>query len=89
MISHRTKVGNVKIFDMKPLHMISMKRLIPLLSVMLLLNACEQKLPEYEDFEYTAVYFPHQYPIRTLSLGEEEYDNSLDQELKFHIAQNI
>lgn len=74
---------------MKPLHMISMKRLIPLLSVILLLNACEQKLPEFEDFEYSAVYFPHQYPIRTLSLGEEEYDNSLDKELKFHIAPNI
>jgi hypothetical protein len=89
MILNRTKAGNVKDLNMKLLYMTTMKRLIPLLSVILLLNACEQRLPEFEDYEYTAVYFPHQYPIRTLSLGEEEYDNSLDKELKFHIAPNI
>ena len=54
-----------------------------------MLFGCEQKNPVFPDFDYTAVYFPLQFPMRTLSLGEEEYDNTLDKELKFHISANI
>lgn len=72
------------------LYLNSMKRIIPYLSVILLIFGCEQTLPEFDDFDYTAVYFPLQYPMRTLSLGEEEnYDNTLEKELIFHIAPNI
>jgi hypothetical protein len=64
-----------------------MKRLIPILTVFALVTGCEQELPEFQDFEYTAVYYPFQYPMRTLSMGEEDaYDNSLEKELVFHIA---
>jgi hypothetical protein len=67
-----------------------MKRILSLLAVIALLTGCEQKLPEFDDFDYTAVYFPLQYPMRTLSMGEEtNYDNSLEKELIFHIAPNI
>jgi hypothetical protein len=67
----------------------SVKRLIKLFVVLSVFFGCNTALPEFDDFDYTAVYFPIQYPIRTLSLGEEEFDNSLDKELKFHIAPNI
>ena len=54
------------------------------------MTGCEQKLPEFADYDYTAVYFSLQYPLRTLSMGEETtYDNSLEKELIFHIAPNI
>jgi len=75
---------------MKLLYLGYMKRLLSLLTVIALLTGCEQKLPEFPDYDYTAVYFPLQYPLRTLSMGEEtEYDNSLEKELIFHIAPNI
>ena len=64
------------------------KIIISLLSA-LVLCSCEQNLPDFPDFDYTAVYFPLQYPIRTLSLGNDEIDNSLDKQLKFHISVNI
>ncbi len=67
----------------------SVKRLIQSLLVVFILFSCNMDMPEFDDYDYTAVYFPLQYPIRTLSLGEEEFDNSLDKELKFHIAPNI
>lgn len=67
-----------------------MKRILSIITVVVLLTGCEQKLPEFDDFDYTAVYFPLQYPMRTLSMGEEtNYDNSLEKELIFHIAPNI
>lgn len=44
---------------------------------------------EFPDFDYNAVYFPLQYPLRTLVLGKDRIDNSLDNELKFHIGVSI
>ncbi|MDP5170488.1 MAG: DUF1735 domain-containing protein, partial [Bacteroidia bacterium] len=52
-------------------------------------SGCDRFTPDFGDFDYTAVYFPHQYPIRTLSLGEDYVDNSLDRELKFNIGVGI
>lgn len=67
-----------------------MKRILSICTAIILLAGCQQEHPEFEDFDYTAVYFPLQYPVRTLSMGEEEnYDNSLERELIFHIAPNI
>jgi len=74
---------------MKSIYLKLMRQLIPAFIILLMLIGCEQKNPVFPDFDYTAVYFPLQYPIRTLSLGEEEFDNSLDKELKFHISANI
>lgn len=67
----------------------SIKKLTLLFVFTSVVFACDRDMPVFDDFDYTAVYFPLQYPVRTLSLGEEEFDNSLDQELKFHIAPNI
>ncbi len=75
---------------MNAIQKIHMRRIIPLIATLLIVTGCEQKLPEFPDYEYTAVYFPLQYPIRTLSMGEETtYDNSLERDLIFHIAPNI
>ena len=53
------------------------------------LAACENQDKEFPDFEYNAVYFPVQFPVRTLSLGNDDIDNSLDKELRFHIGVSI
>jgi hypothetical protein len=53
------------------------------------ITACENQPWEFPDYDLQAVYFPIQLPVRTLSLGEDRIDNSLDKEYKFDIAVNI
>jgi hypothetical protein len=52
---------------------------------LLMMTSCENQEVEFPDFEYTTVYFPYQYPVRTVVLGEDIYDNSLDNEHKIKI----
>jgi hypothetical protein len=62
-----------------------MKRVF-LISIVLLslLTACNKDWA-FPDFKYSAVYFPYQSPIRTLVLGEDIFDNTLDNQRKFII----
>ncbi len=53
------------------------------------ITACENQDQEFPDFDLQAVYFPIQTPIRTLSLGEDRIDNTLDREHKFDIGVSI
>ncbi len=48
----------------------------------MLLVSCENQPIEFPDYDYTAVYFAYQYPVRTIVLGEDIFDNSLDNEHK-------
>lgn len=55
-----------------------------------LFTACDNGDWEFPDFEYSAVYFAYQSPIRVLTLGEDETtDNSLDNEHKCQIMATI
>lgn len=62
-----------------------MKKLL-YLSMLLFAGACGNQEFEFPDYENNAVYFPLQYPVRTLILGKDRYDNNLDKELKFTIG---
>jgi hypothetical protein len=53
------------------------------------LAACENQEQVFPDYDLQAVYFPIQLPIRTLSLGEDRVDNTLDREHKFDIGVSI
>lgn len=53
--------------------------------VLLTMISCENQESEFPDFERTTVYFPYQYPVRTIVLGEDIYDTSLDNEHKCKI----
>ena len=49
-------------------------------------TSCKNGDRSFDDFEGgTTVYFPYQYPVRTIALGDEEYDTSLDQAHKCQI----
>jgi hypothetical protein len=62
-----------------------MKRAFLISFVLLsILTACNKKW-EFPDYKYSTVYFPYQSPVRTLVLGEDVYDNSLDNQHKFLI----
>jgi hypothetical protein len=43
----------------------------------------------FDDFDYTTVYFPYQYPVRTLVLGDYALDNANDNQLKFLISARV
>ncbi len=44
--------------------------------------SCHNQDVEFPDFEYSTVYFAYQNPVRTIVLGEDIYDNTLDNEHK-------
>lgn len=79
--------GNLE-FKMKKLY--NMKRFKVLVIVVtvftgLFLTSCENQDVEFPDFEYSTVYFPYQYPVRTIVLGDDIVDNTLDNEHKCKI----
>ncbi len=64
-----------------------MKRTFLLLGIIILGFSCTNQDVEFDDFEYQAVYFPFQTPVRTLILGDEvEGDNTIDREHAFSIG---
>jgi len=40
--------------------------------------SCSNQDRDFDDFDYTTVYFPYQTPIRVLDLGNDLYDNDAD-----------
>ncbi len=75
---------------MKKIYILSITMLgILLMTSIFCLTSCQNQPNVFPDYPYTAVYFPIQYPVRTLVLGEDRIDNSLDKELKFNIGVSI
>jgi hypothetical protein len=66
-----------------------LNKIIIILVVIVLYSACENGDQEFDDFDYTTVYFPFQYPVRTLVLGDYVYDNTNDKAGKFIISTRI
>lgn len=56
-----------------------MKKILSLsLVIMGALSACQNQDWDFPDYDYQSVYFAYQYPIRTITLGEDIFDTSLD-----------
>ena len=53
------------------------------------LAACDNQEQVFPDYDFKTVYFPMQTPLRTLSLGEDRVDNTLDREYSFDIGISI
>ncbi len=51
--------------------------------------SCKNDSWSFDDFDYTTTYFPYQYPIRTLVLGDYFFDNTDDNDLKFKISMRV
>lgn len=45
---------------------------------MLALQSCKNQDVDFPDYDNSAVYFAYQYPVRTLVMGDDVYDTSLD-----------
>ena len=64
-----------------------MKKILTILFTGILIFSCTNRDIEFDDYDYTTVYFPFQRPIRTVILGDESVgDNSIDQEKAFSIG---
>jgi len=65
-----------------------MKKLafISLVIILACITSCQNFDKDFPDFQYTSGYFPYQFPVRTLVLGDYIYDNSNDNAHKFLIS---
>jgi hypothetical protein len=63
-----------------------MQRILICLLAITVAFACKNAEINHPDFDYTTGYFPYQYPVRTLILGDDIYDNSNDNAHKFLIS---
>ncbi len=63
-----------------------MKKVLIILTLFAGLAACENFGNDFPDYDYTTGYFPYQYPVRTLVLGDDIYDNTNDNNHKFLIS---
>jgi len=62
-----------------------MKRiLIPVIGLLFLV-ACSNKSVDFPDYNYQTVYFAYQYPVRTITFGEDVFSTELDNQGKCRI----
>lgn len=66
-----------------------MKRILFLFLIAITLVSCKNFDIDHPDYNYTSGYFPYQFPVRTLVLGDYIYDNSNDNAHKFIISAAI
>jgi len=66
-----------------------MKKILIILALFTGLIACENFNQDFPDYKFNAVYFPYQYPVRTLVLGDDIYDNTNDNNHMFLISAAI
>lgn len=60
--------------------------LVPLMLIVLLtLHSCQNQDIEFKDYDYSTVYFAYQTPVRTITLGDDIFDTSLDNQHKCKI----
>lgn len=48
--------------------------------------SCDNQDVNFDEFDYTSGYFPYQFPVRTLVLGDYIYDNTNDNNHKFKVS---
>ena len=63
-----------------------MIRYFLILIIVIGVASCDNFEMDHPDFDYTAAFFPYQFPVRTLVLGDYIYDNTNDNDHKFVIS---
>lgn len=63
-----------------------MKKIIIIIFIAIVAFSCENQENVFPDYPYNSVYFPAQWPVRTLVLGEYRIENSNDNQGIFEIG---
>lgn len=68
-----------------------MKKLLFLFTIILpmIFHSCSNQEIEFPDFDYQTVYFAYQYPVRTITLGDDFVNTTMDNEHKFQIMATL
>lgn len=66
-----------------------MKKILIILALVTGLAACHNQEWDFANFDYTTGYFPYQFPVRTLVLGDYIFDNTNDNNHMFRISVGI
>lgn len=53
--------------------------------LLLAISSCKNQDWEFPDYEYQTVYFAYQSPVRTITMGEDVFDTSLDNQGKINV----
>lgn len=53
------------------------------------LTSCTNQEAEFQNFDHKSVYFAYQFPVRTITLGEDIFDTSLDNQRKCKIMATL
>lgn len=53
------------------------------------LTSCSNEDVVFDNFDYQSVYFAYQFPVRTITLGEDVFDTSMDNEHKCRIMATL
>lgn len=61
------------------------KIFLMLIAVFVSLVSCTNQDAEFDNFDHQSVYFAYQYPVRTITLGEDIFDTTLDNQHKCKI----
>lgn len=64
-------------------------RFLLAVTISLLIVSCKNDPIDFPDYGTEAVYFPIQYPVRTLVLGEDRLDNTIDLEHAFNVGVSL
>lgn len=60
-----------------------------LITATAVLSSCENGDVEYGDYDYQTIYFARQTPVRTLVMGDDIYDNTLDNAHQFQVLATL
>ncbi|MFL9831384.1 DUF5627 domain-containing protein [Flavobacterium sp. ST-87] len=53
------------------------------------LSSCTNQDTDFNNFDYKSVYFAYQFPVRTITLGEDIFDTTLDNDYKCRIMATL
>ena len=63
-----------------------MKKILIIITLIVGLTSCHNQENSFPNYDYTSVYFPYQYPVRTLVMGDYIFDNTNDINHQFLIS---
>ena len=70
---------------LETLKTVIMKKLLIPIILLIVFASCHNKDADFPDFDYQTVYFAYQYPVRTITFGEDIFNTDLDNEGKCKI----